>query len=63
MGPPGVTQNPKGFIFGDENQPILRVLRVQDHYGHAPQDHGPEKERQLPKIINETDSHAGPGQV
>ena len=30
---------------------------MQDHYGHAPQDHGPEKDGQLPKIINGTDSN------
>jgi len=35
----------------------LKGFRVQDHYGHAPQDHGPEKDGQLPKIINGTDSN------
>ena len=35
---------PKGVHFWDENPPVLKVLRVQDHHGHVAQLHSYGKE-------------------
>ena len=49
MGPPGVVLSLYGLSF--RMSPILTVFRVQDHHGHAPQEHNPEKEGHIPEII------------
>ena len=42
---------PKRVHFWDENPPILKVLRVQDHHGHVTQLHSSGKEEPIPKTI------------
>ena len=42
---------PKRVHFWDESPPILKVLRVQDHHGHVPQEHSAGKEEPIPKTI------------
>ena len=42
---------PKRVYFWDENPPILKILRVQDHHGHVAQLHSYEKEEPIPKTI------------
>ena len=37
----------------DENPPVLKVVRVQDHYGHATQEHISGKEEHFAKTIRE----------
>ena len=39
------SSKPKRVKFWDENPPVLKVLRVQDHYGHATQEHISGKEK------------------
>ena len=42
---------PKRVYFWDENPPVLKVLRVQDHHGHVAQLHSYGKEEPIPKTI------------
>ena len=42
---------PKRVHFWDENPPILKILRVQDHHGHVTQLHSSGKEEPIPKTI------------
>ena len=42
---------PKRVHFWDENPPILKVLRVQDHHGHVPQAHSAGKVEHFHKTI------------
>ena len=42
---------PKRVHFWNENPPILKVLRVQDHHGHVTQLHSSGKEEPIPKTI------------
>eukprot|EP00435_Cladocopium_sp_Y103_P050439 s2633_g15.t1 len=53
-GSTGGSSKPKRVKFWDITPSVLKVLRVQDHYGHAPQAHSHDKEGHLPKIINES---------
>ena len=46
----GSPQKPKRVKFWDENPPILKVFRVQDHHGHVPEEHSGEEEKLLQKI-------------
>ena len=48
MGPPGVALSLHLLRTG---MCIWQVFRVQDHHGHAPQWHNPEKEGHIPEII------------
>ena len=42
---------PKRVYFWDENPPVLKVLRVQDHHGHVAQLHSYGKEEPITKTI------------
>ena len=42
---------PKRVYFWDENPPVLKVLRVQNHHGHVAQLHSYGKEEAIPKTI------------
>ena len=54
----GSPQKPKRVKFWDENPPILKVFRVQDHHGHVPEEHSGEEEKLLQKI-NDTEGEQG----
>ena len=53
---------PKRVYFWDENPPVLKVLRVQDHHGHVAQLHSYGKEEPITKTILGDGQDLGDGQ-